>query len=290
MKTIFQLNEEKNMLTARQMCSKDDVNYATRCFLKNCFQLEGFDYENTKIVSCWFQEFEDSIEFEGREAFLYKYQGQEYLGKSTSSNVGVASNGCDHYYEDQYTYKYSKTPLPKDILATFNCMRDSVYYDSSMTEILRYPYYYNTKGILDLERKSLENAKESFKELKSYIDSGDVYRSNLQVIWGILRRLYGQKDASYPISTSNDLLHVLRKYEHGATKVLSSYIESDDRFNNLEILFKSLQEEAKDSKDKANKSILNQIIQIFELTPDWLEFFAEVREVNEEKIRRLIIR
>lgn len=51
---------------------------------------------------------ENKLYFQGDDVCFITLESQEYLGSWLQSNVGVACNPCDHYYEDVYRYHYMK--------------------------------------------------------------------------------------------------------------------------------------------------------------------------------------
>lgn len=63
------------------------------------------------------------------DIYVLDYRGKECVGRSLASNVGVASNGCDHYYEDDYKYSYYKNYFIRGLASAIRCYYDALDFD-----------------------------------------------------------------------------------------------------------------------------------------------------------------
>lgn len=81
---------------------------------------------------------EDQLFYQGDDVYYTTLESSEYLGRTLQSNIGVACNGCDHYYEDSYRYHYTKHFLVPELASAIRS-----YYAVRDLDVTKARFYLN---------------------------------------------------------------------------------------------------------------------------------------------------
>lgn len=284
MRTIFKFNQDRSKLIAYELGDAKIAENAVSRFLDS-YGFTGFG-RSEEYTSLYDEGWKKLVFGANHEIFLQRRVDKEYLGKFAQSNFGVAGHGCDHYYEDEYRYTYERSLLPKDIMAAFNCMYETIYYSGFIDKVInsnegRYGGY----SVLDEERAILRNAKRNLEEAVAKVSREDFNKKNNDMTWYILESIVVKKIQEYPIRSLDDLVDIFKKYYHPIQYCMSLYGHYGHKFTSLEEFYDSLNISSDNYGDEKYKRYIREFFQSFDLTLEWLDFIKDVEEKKYKKLR-----
>lgn len=292
MKTIFDFSDDNSILKLYEIGSDERINSAFIQFWRSVcnHEIPNVEYDDTHY----------SHHYEGDKKLVYlpdekiacqEFLGKEYKGQVLASNVGVASHGCDHFYDDIYEYRYSRLILPKNITMAIKCMNRANYYSNAMYHEFRDSYTYGKHySILEEEKRELERAKEYL--LQATDISADDYAYHSSYVWLInffLDAIEIVKKENIPISCPQDILKIFEEKRHPAKNSLYSYLITHKYLKTIDELFASLNEKGTNYAEEVDRRMLRETFFTSTVTPEWLSFIndvdTKVKEVEEKRMR-----
>lgn len=285
MKTIFKLNESKTLITAYELGDIKQAEYAVSRFIDDHYGLTGFKDAGTH-TSSYDEGYEKLVWGENGELLLQRRTGKKYLGLMQQSNIGVAGHGCDHYYEDAYSYSYIRSSLPKDISAAFTCMYSTIYYNGFIDKVINAPLgRYPKINILEEEKAILAIAKRNLEIATAQVTYDEFNKKNNDMVWYILGTIFIKETKEYPITCVEDLIQVFEKYYHPIKYCMSLYGKYGHKFNNINEFLNSLYTKGDSFQDEEYKRKIKEVFSTFDLTPEWLDYTKSVQEERGKKLR-----
>lgn len=263
MKTVFEFKKEDGLLTAYQLGSEEKANYAIQNLLVNAKYFVNYEKEFTFLC--------DSdigpahfIHGEGRQVYICRREGE------TSP------------------YTYCKALLPKELLGALNCMRQTCYYDPSISKKIEDPLNFKESDDLFLDEKQvLLSARKNLMMASAFLMQSNTNHYNLEAVLAILESISLQPKKEYKISLAKDLIDVFEEYGYPMKEVLKHYLSVSPKVKTVEEFLPSIMIPTKDPLIQNERQILRQSMKAFSLTPDWVQF-AGIVEINKEKVRKLI--